>query len=264
MSAYYVLRIIIITFGGFLLPLDQDFGAQKPMNLYNNVDTVDSIPLTLITGRFDPAQHQDFEMIDTKYASKSGMYLQKDAYHAFITMYEAAKKDGITLKILSATRNFNDQKRIWENKWTGKTILSNGENAAKHYPRPADRAKKILEFSSMPGTSRHHWGTDIDLNALNNGWFETIHGKKVYQWLQLHASEFGYCQPYKAKSAYRPTGYEEEKWHWTYMPIAGRITTQIGRSFSDNQIVGFEGCETAKDIQIVATFMLGIDQSCKR
>ena len=240
------------------LPNQMSVSSEIPNHLM-----ADTISLSLITGRFDPSQHQGFVRVDNKYASKSGMYLQKDAYHAFITMYKAAKKDGVTLKILSATRNFYDQKRIWENKWTGKTFLSNGENAAKRYPRPADRAKKILEFSSMPGTSRHHWGTDIDLNALNNDWFETKDGKKVYDWLQQYGPRFGFCQPYTAKSKSRPTGYEEEKWHWTYMPLAQPITEQVERIFTDGHIQGFEGCATAIDLHIVSAYMLGIDQSCK-
>ena len=34
-------------------------------------------------------------------------------------MAEAAKKEGVILTIISATRNFESQKRIWENKWNG-------------------------------------------------------------------------------------------------------------------------------------------------
>ncbi len=64
----------------------------------------------------------------------------------------------------------------------------------------------------MPG-ARHHWGTDFDLNALNNAYFNTKDGKRIYDWLTQHAAEFGFCQPYTAKGGPdgRPIGYEEEK-----------------------------------------------------
>lgn len=64
-----------------------------------------AIPLDLdyIMGRFDPSKHPDFVLIDPQYADKTGMYLRKDTYKAFLEMYEHAKKDGIQLKIKSAT-----------------------------------------------------------------------------------------------------------------------------------------------------------------
>ena len=111
-------------------------------------------------------------------------------------MYDAAKKEGITLKIISATRNFATQKIIWEGKWTGKRLHESKENLAKTIPNPTERAIKILRWSSMPGTSRHHWGTDIDLNKLNNSYFEKGEGLKIYNWLIANASSFGFCQPY--------------------------------------------------------------------
>ncbi|MBK8672515.1 MAG: D-alanyl-D-alanine carboxypeptidase family protein [Bacteroidetes bacterium] len=30
----------------------------------------------------------------------------------------------------------------------------------------------------MPGSSRHHWGTEVDINALSNAYFSTGEGKK--------------------------------------------------------------------------------------
>ncbi|NQX92085.1 MAG: D-alanyl-D-alanine carboxypeptidase family protein, partial [Flavobacteriales bacterium] len=70
-----------------------------------------------LLGRFNPAQHEDFVKISSEYTSKSNIYLRKEAYTAFQEMEEAAQKDGINLTIISATRNFNYQKSIWERKW---------------------------------------------------------------------------------------------------------------------------------------------------
>ncbi|NJK84501.1 MAG: M15 family metallopeptidase [Saprospiraceae bacterium] len=52
------------------------------------------------------------------------------------------------------------------------------KTAAATTPNPQERALKILKYSSMPGTSRHHWGTDIDLNSFSNSYFEQGEGKK--------------------------------------------------------------------------------------
>ena len=91
-------------------------------------------PVEYIMGQFDPSKHEDFTVIPQKYADRDSMFLRKDAMDAFIKMYEAALLDGVKLVIRSATRNFNSQKSIWERKWNGSTILSDGINAAKDIP----------------------------------------------------------------------------------------------------------------------------------
>ena len=55
-------------------------------------------------------------------------------------------------------------------------------------------AKTILLYSSMPTTSRHHWGTDMDINSLENSYFASGQGLKEYTWLKKNAAKFGFCQ----------------------------------------------------------------------
>jgi LAS superfamily LD-carboxypeptidase LdcB len=124
------------------------------------------------------------------------------------------------------------------------------------------RAKKILEYSSMPGSSRHHWGTDIDLNNFENDWFETGEGLKMYQWMENHAAEYGFCQPYSKKDAQRPNGYNEEKWHWSYTPLAKKYTDAAAAGLKDSMLGGFEGAVAAKDVEIVRNYVLGINKAC--
>ncbi|HJW30691.1 MAG TPA: M15 family metallopeptidase, partial [Saprospiraceae bacterium] len=171
------------------------------------------LTLDYVMGKFDPATHPDFTPVDSQYGDKAGMYLRKDAYQAFLQMYREALKDSIHLRIVSATRNFEAQKVIWEGKWTGARLVDSGENLAQTTPDPKQRAMKILRYSSMPGSSRHHWGTDVDLNNLESSWFDHGEGLRTYQWMKENGGRFGFCQPYTAG---RPYGYNEEKWHWSY------------------------------------------------
>jgi len=214
-------------------------------------------------GKFEPKSHLDFTIIPEKYADRAGLYLRKDVLAAYVKMYEAALADGLKLQIRSATRNFAYQKGIWERKWTGATTLSDGTNVATDITDPKEKALKILEYSSMPGTSRHHWGTDIDLNAFNNAFFEEGAGKEIYDWLTNHASSFGFCQPYTPKDANRPHGYNEEKWHWTYQPLAKEITHFAQQNLQNEMLDGFKGAKTAVEIDVVAKYVLGINPSCK-
>jgi len=216
-----------------------------------------------LMGKFDPSTHPDFTSIPAKYRDEEIRYIRKDVLEAFIKMYDAAAVEGVILKIRSATRNFDIQKRIWENKWTGKTILEDNVNAARDISDDVERARKILQYSSMPGTSRHHWGTDMDFNSFNNKWFESGEGLKIYQWLSSNAALYGFCQPYTKHGTDRNTGYYEEKWHWTYMPISEQLTELAATSLTNDMISGFLGSDTAIKIDVVKNYILGISPSCK-
>lgn len=215
----------------------------------------EEIDLNYLMGKFDPARRPDFVPVGKPYTNKPGMTLRRETFTAFKKMWAAAKKDGVTLTMISSTRSFEQQKKIWEGKWS---------RFATEQPRADDRARKILEYSAMPGASRHHWGTDIDLNDLNNPSFEPG-GRhvKVYTWLQQHAHEYGFCQPYTAKDEHRPNGYNEEKWHWSYLPLAMPLLRQYGEAVRDEMLLGFSGAEIAKALHIVDHYVLGINQDCK-
>lgn len=216
-----------------------------------------------LIGKFDPAKHPDFVEIAPEHASRAGMYLRRDAYEAFKKMYAAARQDGIRLTIISATRNFDYQKGIWEAKWTGARLIEDGENLAQTTPDPVERALKILRYSAMPGSSRHHWGTDMDLNNLNNPFFDNGEGKKIYDWLRAHAASFGFCQPYSPKGPGRPDGYNEERWHWSYLPVARPLTDLARTQLKDELITGFKGSETASRIGVVEKYVLGVNEECR-
>ena len=226
--------------------------AAQPVNM----PVRDSVPapadISYLLGKFDPAARKDFVAVGKPYSDKSGMMLRKETFEAFKKMFEAAEKEGIVLRIISATRNFDRQKEIWEGKWG---------RFAKNPPAAKERALKILEYSAMPGASRHHWGTDIDLNDLNNASFEK-NGRfeKAYAWLAAHAREYGFCQPYTAG---RPSGYKEEKWHWSYLPLSRLFLEQYKNNVADDRIKGFKGDETAAEIGILKNFVLGINPDCR-
>ena len=213
-----------------------------------------------LMGKFNPNSHEDFSTIAGKYASKGGIRMRTDAYNAYQQMFEAAKKDGVTLKIISATRPFHHQKSIWEAKWNGQRKVD-GKMLSKNM-EPKQKAMKILRWSSMPGTSRHHWGTDVDINNLNNSYFESGKGKKEYDWLIANASSYGFCQVYSVMDKTRPNGYQEEKWHWSYIPVARELTQLYKQKLSNGDIGGFTGSESAELIDVKTKYVLGINPKC--
>jgi zinc D-Ala-D-Ala carboxypeptidase len=238
------------------------FVAVFVMTLFSAFCQSSTIDLNYVMGKFEPATHNDFVEIPLKYTDKSKRYLHKETLNAFIKMYNAALKAGHKITIISATRNFDYQKSIWEKKWRGVTKLESGKDASK-IENPVERAMAILRYSSMPGTSRHHWGTDIDINKLENNYFEKGAGKNLYAWMKKHASSFGFCQVYSPKGIHRPNGYQEEKWHWSYMPLSSKVTDVAKKQLSNNKIQGFEGAETAVEIDMLHKYVLGTNIDCK-
>lgn len=221
---------------------------------------MEKISRRYLMGQFDPKKDERFARIPDAYANKE-MYMRREALAAFEQMHVAAQEDGITLTILSATRPFDVQKSIWEAKWTGKRKVD-GKLLPKEVKDPKGRAIQILRWSSMPSTSRHHWGTDIDINSLEPSYFEAGKGLKEYEWLVANAPQYGFCQVYSKMGPDRPYGYQEEKWHWSYLPISKELTEAYAQKITDQDIAGFLGAESAPMIEVVKKYVLGINPDC--
>ncbi len=112
----------------------------------------------------------------------------------------------------------------------------------------------------MPGTSRHHWGTDIDMTNMNLSFYKSAAGKKMFNWLTKNAAKFGFYQPFNAG---RSTGYQEEKWHWSYVPLSKIYLQEYIKQVSYADIFGFDGSHTAKELGIIQNWVLGINPVCK-
>ena len=151
----------------------------------------------------------------------------------------------------SSHRDFRAQRRIWERKYnfTGKPFdritaaavaacpgtglvagqqwdPSNSTHQTCWASLSSDQKQgEILQASSAPGISRHHWGADFDLFSVEpSEWITSGPGKNFadeYVWLQRNAASYGFIQSFTATSV--PTGslgYMLEQWHWSYYPVS--------------------------------------------
>lgn len=83
------------------------------------------------------------------------------------------------------------------------------------------RQWEILQTSSAPGISRHHWGTDLDIFSDQPArWAAGGPLADEHAWLVRNAATYGFIQPFTAASTVMRTGYTEERWHWSYYPVA--------------------------------------------
>ena len=158
-------------------------------------------------------------MDDSRIVSDT-ILLEKETYSAFIKMKDAAEKDGIVIKLVSGFRDFYRQQMIWNNKYKKFTneFSLDGPTAIK----------EIIRFSTIPGTSRHHWGTEIDIIDKNFENEKDLLISKKYEeggifnslkkWMDKNSKRFGFYIVYDDDSN-RP-GFEYEPWHYTYKPVS--------------------------------------------
>ena len=190
-----------------------------------------------VTGHFDPSVHPQFSRVPDRWTDQA-TYLRRNVKEAFLTMASDAQKDGINLRIISGTRNHERQAEIWTEKWN------------RFEGTEDEKATEILKYSSMPGTSRHHWGTDFDLNSVESAYFENGKGKQIWEWLDANAWKYGFFQPYNALGDHRNVGYKEEKWHWSYYPEARRIQKVYNTIVQYEDIDGFNGSELSAPFKV--------------
>lgn len=149
----------------------------------------------------------------------NGFQLRKEAFDAFSMMKNEALKKNISINVVSSYRNFAHQNRIWERKY--KSFTQQGLS-------PEKAIQKIIEYSTIPGTSRHHWGTDIDIsdanvaqpkNVLSPRHFE---GKGCYvnlkKWMDEHSRDYGFYLVYTNNPGRK--GFKYEPWHYSYKSLS--------------------------------------------
>ncbi|MCA1929824.1 M15 family metallopeptidase [Rheinheimera sp.] len=156
--------------------------------------------------------------------------LLPDVKAAYQRMKQAAALDGIELALVSSYRSFSQQARIWTAKYTGQRPVYNKaqQQVDIHTLNGFAKIEAILLYSALPGASRHHWGTDLDLfdkAAVAENYqvqlldAEYQSGGPFYaldQWLSQHAAQFGFFRPYQRDQG----GVAKEAWHLSYRPLA--------------------------------------------
>jgi LAS superfamily LD-carboxypeptidase LdcB len=149
-----------------------------------------------------------------------GINLQKEAHDAFVAMKKAAYQDGIDLKIVSSYRSYERQRQIFERKFLTYT--------EEQGMAPLAAIEKIIEYSTIPGTSRHHWGTDMD---VIDGYPRTegdvlvpekfgVGGpfENFKKWMDANANNYDFHLVYTDNPKRR--GFKYEPWHYSYAPLS--------------------------------------------
>jgi LAS superfamily LD-carboxypeptidase LdcB len=170
-----------------------------------------------------------------------GCILHSEAALQALAMRAAARTAGIELAIVSSFRDFDRQLVLWNSKYSGERQLLDRDGRVLSHARLSESAliDAILTWSALPGASRHHWGTDMDVvdraavaadyrpqlvpaEFAANGPFARLDA-----WLAANMETFGFFRPYTTDRG----GVQPEPWHLSFAPVAepalAALTPQI-------------------------------------
>jgi LAS superfamily LD-carboxypeptidase LdcB len=160
----------------------------------------------------------------------TGCTLQPAAAEAFLALRRAAAADGIALEVVSSFRDFDRQCAIWNAKYRGERPLlgPDGQPLVHAALAPSQLIEAILLWSALPGASRHHWGSELDVidgAALPAGYRARLVLEEfadpgpfaaLDRWLAQNLARHGFFRPYTTDRG----GVRPEPWHLSYAPVS--------------------------------------------
>jgi LAS superfamily LD-carboxypeptidase LdcB len=156
--------------------------------------------------------------------------LHRAVVEPFRALRAEAAIAGIDLLPVSGFRDFARQLQIWNAKARGERPLYDREGRLIDYGTldPGARVDTILLWSALPGASRHHWGSDLDVvdaAVLAPGQAPPLLPQAyapgglfahLDAWLAAHLPGSGFYRPYARDLG----GVQPEPWHLSYAAVA--------------------------------------------
>ena len=156
--------------------------------------------------------------------------LHRHTVQPFAELRRAAAGAGFDLRPQSSFRDFSRQLAIWNGKFSGERPVydAQGDLLDVAAMTPDERVSAILLWSALPGASRHHWGTDLDLidaAAIASDYRVQLSAAEfaaggpfapLAEWLDEHAARYGFFRPFRGVLS----GVQAEPWHFSFAPVA--------------------------------------------
>ncbi len=169
-----------------------------------------------------------------------GARVQREVVEPFLQLKEEAGKAGFDLQIFSGFRSFDRQLSIWNRKARGELAVLDSDAVPLDIDKLSEKELvfAILRWSALPGGSRHHWGTDLDVidaGAVPEGYEIELIPEEVepggmfgplHDWLDRRmagGAAFGFFRPYDADRG----GVAPERWHLSHAPVAVGFESEL-------------------------------------
>ena len=192
-KAYYIIiGILILIFFN-----KEEEGFYKNIKLVENPDDI----LVLVNKNNQLLSSyipNNLESISLKYANND-KYLKKEAKIAFEKLSEDAYKLGYHIIAVSAYRDYNYQKELFD------------------YYVKEKGLEYALDCSAKPGHSEHQTGLALDVEGSNKD-YDNFENSKEFIWMKDNSYKYGFILRYP-KGKENITGFKYEPWHYRYVGI---------------------------------------------
>ena len=166
---------------------------------------VDSVPWNLLVVNMEREIPEGYDP-ETKEILDTGYELDARVTPYYEKMYQAGKKDGVTLTPFSGHRSYERQRINYNN-------LTETYMARYGLDRKA-AAKKAATVILPPGTSEHNIGLAMDICNT----YDSFANTDEYAWLMKNAYKYGFILRYP-KEKEDVTGIVYEPWHWRFVGV---------------------------------------------
>ncbi len=222
-----------------------------------------------LTGK--TSTHIDFDRLATP--------VHRQIVAPFRALQRDARAAGFDLQPVSGFRDYSRQLAIWNGKAAGQRPVLNdsGEPLNIADCSDAELVRAILRWSALPGASRHHWGTEVDVidagtidaayqvqltpeEVADDGVFGPMH-----RWLDeviARGDSHGFVRPYALDQG----GIAPERWHLSYAPLAARYHAALKPELLGAAVLADESLALRETVQgiwgeIYARFV-DVDRAC--
>lgn len=157
---------------------------------------------------------QDLVELPLPPANRPGLRLRAEAAQALLNLVDAAREEGVELRVVSAFRSYQRQEALFA---SAKARHGEGQS-----------------WVAPPGASEHQLGTTVDfadsalLHVVEPSFSETSEGR----WLAENALLHGFKMSYPPGS-FEQTGYQPEAWHFRYIGVQPEEKSFIEPSLDD-------------------------------
>lgn len=204
MKKYIILLlVIVVAMFAFVFRSDEQFSSYvenaKVAFLTKEASTQHGWNLILVNGKYRVPDDYETVLVTLK----NGEKVDERVYPFLQEMFDTMRSEGVYPTVASGYRSEETQRELLENKILA--FMAEGHSKSE--------AKELAsEWVAQPGTSEHHLGIAVDINAEET----KSSSDEVYSWLEKNSYKYGFIKRYPAEKTHM-TGIANEPWHYRYV-----------------------------------------------
>ena len=194
---YFFFLLIVLIFSFLIIFKFNQKKFYKNIKLIKNPDNI----LVLVNKNNKlPAVYVPYDLMEIpNNMAYNGKKIRKEALENFSKLFESAKLENYKIIVVSAYRDYEYQKKLFNS-----YVNEKGINYA-------------LKCSAKAGHSEHQTGLAIDVMGSNND-YNLFGESKEFEWMKKNAYKYGFILRYP-KDKENITGFKYEPWHYRYVGI---------------------------------------------